>query len=380
MTGRILRLGRVRMLWLAGGVLTICGLFFWDGPLLRQGIQDGLATCGSVIIPALFPFMVLTMFINQSGLAAAFGRVLAPITRFLFGLPGAAAATLCMAFVGGYPVGTAGVSALYKNRLITKNQAVRMLFFCVGAGPAFILSAVGGIWFGSHQAGLLLLGAHLAGGLTLGVASGVYGHIKGEVAPPPPIDGAPAGGASKEKRPKLSDCFVSATSAAAKTLFVLCGFVVLFSGLSALLADLPLPETMRPLATGLLEVTGGCAAAAGQSSLPLAAFLLGFGGLSVLCQLMTAAKEITPPMAPLLAGRLLHGLISFAVVKGVLCFRPDTIAALSGGASPITKTGSGHFAYAVPWPASLALIFLSLVLIGSIRHTNINPGGSRPRT
>ena len=67
------------------------------------GISRGLSICSTVIIPSLFPFIVLAGFVTRSGIDAAVGRRLEKVTRFLFGLPGRCAAGILIGFVGGYP-------------------------------------------------------------------------------------------------------------------------------------------------------------------------------------------------------------------------------------------------------------------------------------
>lgn len=54
------------------------------------GVSRGLSICSSVIIPSLFPFLVLAGFLVRSGISAAIGRRLEGLTRALFGLPGCA--------------------------------------------------------------------------------------------------------------------------------------------------------------------------------------------------------------------------------------------------------------------------------------------------
>ena len=125
------------------------------------GVTQGLSSCVNTLIPSLFPFMVLSTYMAESGLAASLGKWAQPVTRFLFRQPGCAAAVVLMGFVGGYPAGAKTVSRLLEQGELTREQAGRLLCFCVSAGPPFVLTAVGIVF------GLMIVGG--AGGVLQGI-------------------------------------------------------------------------------------------------------------------------------------------------------------------------------------------------------------------
>ena len=125
------------------------------------GVSRGLSICGKMLIPSLFPFLVLSSFLVRSGLAAAVGRKLAPVMREVFGLPGCAAAAMVISFCGGYPAGGAAVGELVEGGYMSREDGRRLLRSCVNGGPAFILCGVGAGMLGNMKAGVLLLSAHL---------------------------------------------------------------------------------------------------------------------------------------------------------------------------------------------------------------------------
>ena len=90
----------------------------------------------------------------------------------------------------------------------------------------------------------------------------------------------------------------------------MCGFVILFSVIASLLDGMGLGQTA--LLSGLLEVTSGCVMLAGERELFVAlfGFLLGFGGLSVHCQIQAVLHAY--PQA-------LKGFVLFRILNGVLC-------------------------------------------------------------
>ncbi len=102
-----------------------------------EGAKNGVNYSLNILLPSLYPFMVLSVFIVKSGLAEKLGSALEKPTQALFRLPGGAAASIVMSVVGGYPAGARSAAALAEAGLVTQAQAERMMYFCVNAGPSF---------------------------------------------------------------------------------------------------------------------------------------------------------------------------------------------------------------------------------------------------
>ena len=296
--------------------------------LLRQpqaaleGARLGLAVCGERILPALLPFLVLSGLVGALGLADGLAGLLArPLAR-LFAAPGCVAAPFLLGLCGGYPVGAASLAGLVRDGALTAEEAGRLLPVCNNTGPAFLLGAVGLGVFGSGAAGVLLYAAHALAALTLGLLV--------SVGRPRRVHTRPA--APRAPRP-LSAALPESVRGAVTAGLNISGFVVFFSVLTALAeAAGLLPQAAgflsarlglelhaaRALLTGLLELGGGVAALQGLAPTPgnlaLAAFLLGFGSLSVHCQTLAALEGTDIKTSRHFAGRLVHGLLSAGIV------------------------------------------------------------------
>ena len=116
-----------------------------------EGARSGLALCGEVIVPSLFPFFILASLVVELGLAGQLGRALEPVMGPLFGLNGACASAVALGLIGGYPVGAKTALGLYENGLCTRTEAERLLAFCNNSGPAFVLGVVGAGIFSSAR-------------------------------------------------------------------------------------------------------------------------------------------------------------------------------------------------------------------------------------
>lgn len=263
-------------------VLSALGAAAFGGGILiapqaaSQGVRDGLALCGQVVIPSLFPFLVLSSFLVQSGLAQRAGRLLGPATQLLFHLPGAAGSAILMSLIGGYPVGARMTAQLLDATLITQKQAQRMLLFCVNSGPAFLISAVGSAMLRNRRAGLILCAALTASALLIGLCMRF-------LAAKEPMEESPA---TAPTCPPMAQALVDAAAQGCAGIVSICVWVILFSCIAALLGLLPMPGTLRILVQCFLEVTSGCASAAGKVPLPILALVLGWGGICVHCQVL----------------------------------------------------------------------------------------------
>lgn len=302
-----------------------------------SGISRGLAICSSIIIPSLFPFLVLSGFLVKSGLSESLGRRLERPTRFLFGLPGCCAAGILVGFLGGYPAGGIAVGELVERGAVTREQGRRMLCFCVNGGPAFIISAVGAGMLGNAAYGALLYAAHIAASILLGLLLRLLGDK--EPAQSESISSAAA------PRTSAAAAFVEAVNAACRSMLFMCGFIVLFaavlslcdgSGLTAALERaLSVPLAALGLDTSaascvlpcLLEVSCGSveAARAGAAAPLLLGIALGWGGLSVHCQVTASLQGKNLVGKRFFAARTFHALLGG--VLSVVLFRYAPVAA-----------------------------------------------------
>lgn len=338
-----------------------------------QAAREGLSLCASVIIPSLFPFFVLSALTVELGLSRYLGQLLEPVMRPLFRVNGACASALALGLLGGYPVGAKTAFALYQNGQCTKTEAERLLAFCNNSGPAFVLGVVGAGVFGSGAVGLLLYLIHIAAALLVGLLFRFYRPME-----PPRQTAAGRSTQTAAFAPAFTRCVTSGLTAVlnicAFVLFftvilrclALSGVLSLLSGaLAALLAPLGLtPLRAQHLLTGLLELSSGVTALSGadapSAQITLAAFLLGWGGLSVHCQVLSLPGGSGLSMGPYFAGKLLHGAVSAALAAWVLRRFPLELPAAAALAGTTSGLVWGRWLLPAGWAICLALFLLAL--------------------
>ena len=340
--GRCFNLSRYRDGLLGTVFLLASGsLLLWPREC-SQAVVEGLHRCGSVLIPALFPFFILSSLVVELGLSRFLGNLLQPVMGPLFRLGGHCSGALVLGWVGGYPVGARTAISLYQKGQCSKPEAEHLLSFCNNCGPAFALGVVGVGLFGSRSVGLLLYLTHLLSSLLVGL---VFRCLLPKTSCSGPTQ-------SPVFQPvSLPLALTRSITGAVQSLLNLSAFVLFFSvvvrcvtlsglpdALARLLSCFGVSQTLTvPLLTGMLEFSSGVLALSGEGALTgriaAAAFLMGWGGLSVHCQVL-ALNDCRLSMAPYLWGKLLHGLTAAALSVLLLrtlpvsvhCFpQPDSI-------------------------------------------------------
>lgn len=270
----------------------LAALFLWS-PEAMEGVRAGLGICAQVIIPSLFPFFVLGAAIMELGLPQRLSKLLSPVMSRLFGVSGAGACALLLGVMGGYPLGASCAASLAGRGAISRDEAERLLGFCNNSGPAFLIGAAGVGAFGSVRAGLVLYTCHVLAALTAGLLTRRAGSAK-SAADAFSVD-------------ITHGVFSRAVTASVKNILNVCGFVVIFTALTAALdASGFLPRAAgevaartglelsaaRAVLTGFFEIGGGInalrACSASRINFALCALIIGWGGLSV--HMQTAAS------------------------------------------------------------------------------------------
>lgn len=354
-------MGRMRGIkqWIPGaaaalGVILLTAALLSFPEFVKGSVRSSVLYCLTALVPSLFPFMVLSCLTVLSGAGDFLGAPLGPLTRWVFRLPECCAAPILMSFLGGYPAGARSAALLLEQGRITREQAGRMMLFCVNPGTAFVVTYLGGGVLGSYQMGWLLFFSVTLAGLLLGIAGGLLGKV-------PPK--------GRQQGKKEGGALIRSVSGAAHSVLVMCACIVSFAALSALLhatgafqavtrlwagiGPLTPPETAAALSF-LLEVTGGVGDAAQFQAGPgLYAFGLAFGGLCVHLQVFAMFREFPLKKRWFFLFRLAHGLLAAGCCK-VLC------ALLPAGAVETLAPAAGQNVQALSGTAAGGLSLLLL--------------------
>lgn len=277
-------------------------LLILDSKTVFRGAVDGLQLCVTTVIPALFPFLIISVYANSIWLGSNI-RLLHPVGKFC-GIPAGAESILLIGMLGGYPVGAQVISDAYKKDQINKHTAKRMLGFCNNAGPAFIFGMIAPL-FSSLTTPWILWAIHIVSACIVGVLlpnkeKGIYSAIT---------------------RKKTS--FTKAMEISMRTMANICGWIVAFRVVLSVLAHWVLwvlPIEMQILLSGALELSNGCinlySIDSEMNRFILSSIMLSFGGICVGLQTISVAENLGTGMY--FPGKLLQCVIS-SILAVVVC-------------------------------------------------------------
>lgn len=360
--------------------LSTLALLLWP-EASADAVKKGLSLCGNVILPSLFPFFVLSSMLVDLGISHYLGRILSPLTTLLFRVNGSCSCALALGFIGGYPLGARTAIQLYQDGQCTKTQAERLLAFCNNCSPAFVFGVVGIGIFGDSRIGLILYLVHLSASFLVGFLFRFYRPEHSPKALSRPD--------TSFHTVRFSSVFPKAVTSGLQSSLNICAFVLFFSVivrmlsvsgimavLSGVLAALFLPlglssEAAHQLLTGLLEISSGIASLTNSSfsqRLILAAFMLGWSGLSVHCQVLSFLNNSGLSIQTYLIGNLLHGFFSVLLVCILLqCgFLDFSTFTFSSQMQPVAAADLQHslaVSSAIAWIIWLLFLLLTVFAI-----------------
>lgn len=283
-------------------VSLLAAALLWDAAGAAEAVRHGIELCLASVIPALFPFFVVSSLLVLLGAGRA-ARILERPFRALFRCGGAGAAAFLLGMLGGYPVGAATVASLVRQGDVSPAEGRRLLAFCNNAGPSFIIGVAGLTVFGSARTGAYLYLIHITAAMAAGFLLRGRRAVTGGTYHPP-------------ARPGLISAFLSAVQGAASAMGRVCAFVVFFLVLLSLTERLTVP--LPPGAAGFLELTNGVLRLSPtRTGFITAAALLGWGGLSVHCQTASVLDGTNVPLDRYFLGKALQSLLSALLAAAV---------------------------------------------------------------
>ncbi len=319
-----------------------------------DSISRGLSYSLEILIPSLFPYIVISSFIMRTNASVCIGNVFAPVCRTVFGLPKCCSGAIILSFIGGFPVGAKCVQILFIQGKINVSQAEHMMKFCVCAGPAFLITAVGAIMLNNPETGVILYISQLISALIIGIIS--VDRKKNSSSNTQKIENV-------ELNKSVTSAFIESVSDALSSVFSISALVMVFSMLITVVKIL-VPQTYI-FAAILLEVTSACKEIS-NTSMPLWVYSIavGLGGFCIHFQIFDILRDVPIIKTKYIIYRVVNSLLS-GLITYVIClfYRPDTdvFRLMNGAEAEVSSAG---------YTGSAALLILSVVFALAMRRKN----------
>ncbi len=312
-------------------LFTICLVVFSKNNFAAA--KEGLMLWANNVVPSLLPFFIATELLSYTNVVNKLGKLLNPIMRPIFHVPGIGSYALLMGIISGYPTGAKIVVNLKEQGLCTQEEAERMLAFTNNSGPLFILGTVGISLFGNSTIGFLLLFTHILACISVGI---LFRFWKAKNTSSVKIFSKQNNNKKEQVNfSNLGDILGRSILSSIKTVVMIGGFIVLFSVVLSILKNsnviniignlfYPLLRIFgisdvrfsTSLISGILELTNGLtqisliACKKISINIILSAFLLGFGGFSVLLQVNSIISKSNLSIKSYFIGKLIHGVLA----------------------------------------------------------------------
>ena len=312
-------------------VFTLCLLIFSRSNL--PAVKSGLTLWANSVVPSLFPFFVATELLMHTNIVSQLGLILNNYMKPLFNVRGEGSFAFIMGIISGYPVGAKIATNFRKNNICTKEECERLLSFTNNSGPLFIIGTVGILMFKNTTIGILLFITHILACISVGIIFRFWKKNKqSELYTSKNFSKI---NSKKEVNfSNLGEVLAESITSSISTILLIGGFVVIFSSIISILQSsgiLNLISTvLSPIAnfinidlsfisgtlTGILEITNGINFISNivcrklSINIIITAFLLGFGGTSVLLQVWSITSKTDLSIKPYLYGKIIQGFLA----------------------------------------------------------------------
>lgn len=317
--------------------------------------KSGLLLWANNVVPSLLPFFIATELLSHTNIVSKIGKLLNPIMRPIFNIPGCGAYAFIMGIISGYPIGAKIVANFKEDGLCTNEEAERMLAFTNNSGPLFIIGTVGVTLFGNSLIGFLLFITHILACISVGICFKFWRYKRPNklskidkiktsyYQTKPTISNSSY---NNVQLSNLGEVLSKSIISAINNVVMIGGFIVLFSVILSMLNTSNIlnivSQAFSPIlkcfgitdfkfatafTSGIIELTNGASLICNipcktiSINIILCAFLLGFGGISILFQVFSITSKSKISIKPYIIGKFLQAV--FATIYTILfinCF------------------------------------------------------------
>lgn len=335
-------------------------LFLRNSDVCLSEMKRGLSLCAGVLVPTLFPYMIISEMLVRADLGYYLGKFLEKPMRRLFGIGGSGAGALALGIICGFPVGAKTAASLYSRGELTKKELEKLLTFCNYPSAPFVIFAVGKKLLGNAALGIFLYSVNVITGLFFGAITKSKRHI----------------GSTQNTRLLMNahqpffKIFTDSVSSAAGAVISVCALVTFFTcavGCISAIECINGAPLLKAIIFSFFELTSGAAACAALMSRSLSAILtaaaVGWSGVSVLMQIYSSCtvESDAPSLLPYIGSRVFSSAICAVSTAASIRFFPTLLP----GNIPDTDVFLEFSAYPTAFTYAVNFLFLVSVLFYS---------------
>lgn len=267
--------------------------------VLSEGVRGGLILSWKVVIPSVFPFMIISDLISY-----VFDRMNEESPLINCGVK------ICIiGFLCGFPCGAKRSAAAYRSGEVEKCSAITYAAASSVPSPAFIVAGVkSALGLSASQSVIALISTALAGAVIIRAfrknsPKSIISHVN----------------------PRQKYNFVASVKDAGLACVTVCAFVTLFFTVSKILSFAGINSTVLTSVLPFLEVSAALNSVVYAGEMPrffkalCVGFSLGFGGISAILQCGVYLEEAGLSIKKFITVKLLMGVIT-AIIFTLLLY------------------------------------------------------------
>lgn len=310
--------------------------------LTLSSATSGTAVWFNIVLPSLLPFFIISEILIGLGFVDFIGKLLHPLMKPLFNVPGEGAFPLTMSILSGYPVGAKLTSRLREEGLITKYEGDRLICFTSTSGPLFMLGAVSIGMLNDAKLAPLIIIPHYLSVLVLGLLFSSY-KSKYIINTKPKMKNIFEEIQESyiewlKTKKSIGSLITKSVKESMDTIILIGGLIIFYSVLVEILFSIKIINTLfntlssllpidtqlvKGLIIGLFEVTIGCKNIATSnvnliSKILILNFTIGWSGLSVHSQALSFINNTDINTKLYILSKFIHGILS--VIFGYILY------------------------------------------------------------
>ena len=275
--------------------------------LVYNSINNALYIWVNNLIPALFPFFIITDILINYNFTCYIPIKIKSFCKFLFNITDNMITILFLSIISGFPNNARNTRILYDKGLISLDEANHILIFSHFSNPVFVLTTVGIFFFNNNSIGIILLISHYLSNFILGILFRKYFNHQNN------------NNLIYDNNINFGNIFIIAIKKAVDTILLICGIVTIFLLLSSIINNIfNLDIYSSMIIKGILEITIGIEHLA-KLNLPIiykaviASSFLAFGGFSVHMQVISQISDTKISYRYFLVGRIYQMILSASI-------------------------------------------------------------------
>lgn len=261
------------------------------------------------LLPALFPYVLITEVLINSNLVYNLSYGLSNIISKLFRIPPHTAPAVIIGFLLGYPNSAKFILKQYESHQIDSKLSTKLIAFTSNANISYIFAAVGIGLFNSMKIGLILTISHFLASVIVGIT--LTPSYNNSI-----IQQTKTNSNSFKKIYSPFELLSQSILGSLKTFAYIFSYTVIFSLIpQVMFSDLKLPSIITAVITGIFEISNGMQKIALLNvnftlKLTLSSFVLSFSSLMIQMQIFTFASQAKVEFKDLFKYKTIQGTLS----------------------------------------------------------------------